>query len=121
VVARCGAAQGSIAEPAAALKVEMLYHVSNGKREISPAERFSLALRTSCIRSFLMHPNLKRVTLAFLCAMAIRGVDRLSTPAAWAEKSMLMCVRTADRSHHLCVHQSWKAIITSLLLRVIYI
>jgi hypothetical protein len=105
---------------------DVVSRVKRQARDLAGAMRFSLALRTSCIRSFLMHQNLKRSGATFLRAMTIHRLDRLTASAGSAEKSMLVCVCVCvcgrpGGSHDLCVHQIWKAIITSLLLRVIYI
>ena len=109
-------AQGSIAEPGPALKVGMLYHVSNGKREISPAQsvsawRFEPPASAACWCI--------RTSNASGWHFCVRWPSADST--AWAGKKHAdVCVRRHGGSNDLDVHQIWKALITSFLLRVIY-
>jgi hypothetical protein len=71
---------------------DVVSRVKRQARDLAGAMRFSLALRTSCIRSFLMHQNLKRSGATFLRAMTIHRLDRLTASAGSAEKSMLVCM-----------------------------
>jgi len=56
--------------------------VKRQARDLAGTKCFSLALRTSCIRSLLVYQNLKRFGLAFLRAMAICRLDRLGREKA---------------------------------------